>query len=87
MNTLWLVAPSPSPLPAFDGDPDMVTPGVLGFVVTFLIAIATVLLVIDMVRRIRRIRYRDEVREQLEAERAERDGATSPDADAGTPAR
>ena len=75
MNTLCLVAPSPSPLPAFDGDPDMVTPGVLGFAVTFLIAIATVLLVIDMVRRIRRIRYRAEVREELEAEQAAREGA------------
>lgn len=49
-------------------DPNTVTPGVWGFVITFLIMIAVLLLVLDMVRRIRRTNYRIEVREQLEAE-------------------
>jgi hypothetical protein len=52
-------------------DPDTVTPGVWGFVLTFLVMAAVVLLVLDMVRRIRRVNYRAEVREQLEAERLE----------------
>lgn len=68
MTLLWLSTPTPSPLPGFEGDPDMVTPGVIGFVVTFLVAAATVLLIIDMTRRVRRVRYREEVREELEAE-------------------
>lgn len=71
MITLWMLGPTPSPIPAFEGDPNIVTPGVIGFAVTFLIALATVFLVIDMTRRIRRVRYREEVRDELEAELAE----------------
>ena len=70
MINLWMLDPTPSPIPAFEGDPNIVTPGVIGFAVTFLIALATVFLVIDMTRRIRRVRYREEVREELEAEQA-----------------
>ncbi|SDZ35666.1 hypothetical protein [Herbiconiux ginsengi] len=51
-------------------DPDTVTPGIIGFIVTFLVAIVTVLLIIDMVRRVRRVNYRDQVRQELEAELA-----------------
>lgn len=71
----WLadVTPTPSPSPALNED--LVTPGVVGFVVTFLIAVATLLLVIDMTRRIRRVRYRAEVQEQLDAEQARADGS------------
>ena len=49
-------------------DPNTVTPGIWGFVITFLIMVVVLLLVLDMVRRIRRTNYRIEVREQLEAE-------------------
>ena len=38
-------SPTPSPSPALNED--MVTPGVVGFIVTFFIAVATVLLVIE----------------------------------------
>ena len=54
-------------------DPDTVTPGIWGFVLTFVIMVVVVLLVLDMVRRIRRVNYRAEVREQLEAERLEQE--------------
>jgi hypothetical protein len=59
-------------------DPDTVTPGVWGFLAIAFVAIATILLVLDMLRRVRRTRYRGEVREQLERERAaaEADGST-----------
>lgn len=66
-----LADPTPSPVPTFEGNEDLVTPGVVGFGVTFFVAIATVLLVIDMTRRVRRVRYRAEVQEKLAAERAE----------------
>lgn len=62
--------PTPSPFPEFTGDPNMVTPGVIGFVAIFLIALATVLLILDMTRRVRRVRYRAEVQEEIAAEQA-----------------
>ncbi|WP_211195862.1 hypothetical protein [Agromyces sp. H66] len=58
-------------------DPDLVTPGVVGFVATFLVIVAVVLLILDMVRRIRRVNYRAEVRQQLEVERLEAELAAS----------
>jgi hypothetical protein len=51
-------------------DADSVTPGVWGFVITFMVAAVTVLLVIDMTRRIRRTRYRAEIAQKLDAEQA-----------------
>ncbi|WP_139417723.1 hypothetical protein [Agromyces laixinhei] len=60
-------------------DPDTVTPGIWGFVITFLIMLVVLLLILDMVRRIRRTNYRIDVRERLaaearDAEMAEADG-------------
>lgn len=40
-------------------DPDSVTPGVAGFLASFLLAVVTILLLRDMVKRLRRVRYRD----------------------------
>jgi hypothetical protein len=51
-------------------DPNLVTPGVVGFIATLFIAAMTVLLIFDMVRRIRRSRYREEVGIVLDAEAA-----------------
>lgn len=58
-------------IPPIEVDPNSVTPGVIGFIAIALVTIAAILLIIDMSRRVRRVRYRGEVREQLEAERAE----------------
>ena len=69
-----LRAATPSPPPDFD--PNSVTPTWVGFAITFLVAVAAVLLVMDMVRRVRRVRYRGEIREQLEAEQHDADDAT-----------
>jgi hypothetical protein len=51
-------------------DPDIVTPGVVGFVATILVAVVTILLLWDMVRRIRRQRYQAEIEAKLDAEQA-----------------
>jgi len=64
----WILATTPPPA---GFDEDKVSPGVVGFIAIFLIAAATVLLIIDMTRRIRRVRYRAEVQEKLDAEEAE----------------
>lgn len=47
---------------------DQVSPGVIGFLVTFLLVVAVVLLILDLVRRQRRLRYRAEYARRREAE-------------------
>jgi capsular polysaccharide biosynthesis protein len=68
--SLYFATATPSPTPSSSPDPNNSTPGVIGFLVTFAIAVVVVLLVIDMVRRIRRVRYRAEIAEKLDAEQA-----------------
>lgn len=63
---LWLSTPPPGE----EIDPNVVTPGVIGFVLTFAVVVAVVLLVVDMTRRIRRVRYRAEANAKLDAEEA-----------------
>lgn len=60
-------------------DPNLVTPGVIGFTATFVVMVVVVLIILDMVRRIRRVNYRAEVRELLEAERLEAELAAGGD--------
>lgn len=60
--------------PTEELDPNSVTPGVIGFVLTIIVAAAVLLLVVDMSRRIRRVNYRQQAIERLDAEEAaERD--------------
>ena len=59
--------PTPTPTPS-EVDPDIVTPGVVGFLVTAFVAIAVILLVWDMMRRIRRGRVRADINDELDAE-------------------
>jgi hypothetical protein len=49
-------------------DPNGVTPGVVGFIITAVVAIASLLLILDMVRRMRRLRYREEAKNNVDAE-------------------
>jgi hypothetical protein len=62
-----LAAATPTPTPTALNE-DAVTPGWIGFVAIFAVALITVFLIIDMTRRVRRVRYREEVRERLAAE-------------------
>jgi hypothetical protein len=59
------------PTPSADPSETFYSPGILGFVFTFALAGLAILLVFDMVRRMRRVRYRAEVREKLAAEAAD----------------
>lgn len=63
-NLLALATPSPSTNPAETYS----SPGTLGFLFTFAIAGIAILLIVDMTRRMRRVRYREEIREKLAAE-------------------
>jgi hypothetical protein len=86
------IGPNPVDEPTLppDFDPNTVTPGVEGFIAIALVAIAAIFLIVDMTRRIRRVRYRGELREQLEAEqRMIAEGGPAelePDTEPGTPA-
>ena len=85
MHSLLLAlatTPAPAPTPSLRPglSQDQVTPGLLGFLLTAFIVVLTALLIVDMVRRIRRVRYRA----QVEEERAAADEAA---ADAGCPVR
>ena len=53
-------------------DPNKVyySPGVIGFVAVFLMMLAATFLILDMVRRVRRVRYRTEIQEKLAGEAA-----------------
>lgn len=66
-------------------DPNQVTPGVIGFAVTALIAVAVILLLWDFNRRVRRINDRAEVKERIEAELAERDAQRAQRAEPAPP--
>ncbi len=72
---------TPMPTPSMTVDPNSVTPGFPGFAMIVLIVAAVVLLIWDMNRRIRRVRYREEVREELDAEQAALREQTDGDAD------
>lgn len=78
---------TPVPTPSMTVDPESVTPGFAGFAIIVIIVLAVALLIWDMNRRIRRVRYRAEIREQLDAEeaaardRAASDESASPDDD------
>jgi hypothetical protein len=63
-------SPSPSGFGAYKGDEDLISPGWIGFTITFLVALAVVLLIVDMTRRVQRTRYRAEVQAKLDAEEA-----------------
>ena len=68
-----VAATTPSPTPTAEFDPDTVSPGPVGFIAIFFVAVMMLLLMVDMTRRIRRTRYREEIRGRLEAEKLEAD--------------
>ncbi|MES2094163.1 MAG: hypothetical protein V4531_10175 [Actinomycetota bacterium] len=74
-TAIVMLANTPTPKPSFNEN--SVTPTWVGFAATFAVAAVVVLLSVDLVRRVRRVRYRAEIREQLESER---DAAAEPDA-------
>lgn len=63
-------APTPSPSPTSNVPDDAVTPGVWGFVTIAAIAVVVILLILDMIRRLRKVNYRAQVRAQIAAEEA-----------------
>lgn len=77
-----IVTEIPMPTPSMTVSPESVTPGFVGFAAIVVVVVGVVLLIWDMNRRVRRVRYREEIREELDAEVAalEADAAAQPDA-------
>ncbi len=46
------------------------SPGIIGWIATFFMAIAAGFIIWDMVKRIRKVRYREEIRQEISEEEA-----------------
>lgn len=78
-DAIWRLAATPTPTPSLNIDANDVTPGPAGFLIVAVIAAAVFLLIFDMLRRIRRVNYKAEINERLQAELDERDGTAATD--------
>lgn len=56
-------------------DRNAVTPGPAGFIATAVVGLAVIVLGIDLVRRLRRVQYREEAEALLDAEAAQAEAA------------
>ena len=77
---IWLSALlAATPVPSSTPDPaeTFYSPGTIGFIATFGVTAGAVLLIFDMVRRVRRVRYRAEISAKLEAEAGTASGVTT----------
>jgi hypothetical protein len=67
---LWLASEAPSDVVI---DDTWYSPGVVGFLATFGVAGAAILIIFDMTRRVRRVRYRAEIVQKLDLEQQLKD--------------
>ena len=73
---LMLLAGDPlNPNPSTSPDPanTFYSPGIVGFLGTFIVVVGAIALIFDLVRRIRRVNMRAQIQERLAAEQAELD--------------
>ena len=71
LNLLIAAIATPAPTEKPDPASTFYSPGTLGFIMTFTVAALAILLIFDMVRRIRRVRYKAEIEARLDAEAGE----------------
>ena len=71
---IWLASEAPSDVVI---DDTWYSPGVVGFLATFGVAGAAILIIFDMTRRVRRVRYRAEIVQKLDLEQQQRESASS----------
>ena len=73
MRNLLMSLLAATPVPSETADPanTWYSPGTIGFVMTFIVVVAALALMFDMVRRVRRVRYRAEIQAKLDAEAGE----------------
>jgi len=88
--TTLIAAATPTPvptLPAVTINENLVTPGWEGFTAIFVVAAVVILLAVDLIRRLRKLNYRTEIRERLEAEADAQDAQDAQDQQALPPAK
>ena len=81
---LILLAGDPlNPAPSASADPanTFYSPGIVGFLGTFFVVVGAVLLILDLVRRIRRVNYKAQIQERLAAEQEALDAKRGNNAD------
>lgn len=71
MTKLQEILTAPLLMTEQEFDPDTVTPGIEGFILTGLLAVAGIFLIIDVFRRLRRVAMREEISAMLDAEEQE----------------
>jgi hypothetical protein len=71
---IWLASEAPSDVVI---DDTWYSPGVVGFLATFGVAGAAILIIFDMTRRVRRVRYRAEIVQKLDLEQQQSESASS----------
>ena len=77
---LALLAGDPlNPDPSQNPDPSDVfhSPGLVGFLGTFIVVVGAMAIIFDLVRRIRRVNYRAQIKERIAAEQGDADGSVA----------
>ena len=62
---------NPNPTASVDPANTFYSPGIIGFLGTFILVVGALAIVWDMVRRIRRVNYRAQIQERIASEQAE----------------
>lgn len=65
---LTVLASTPSPSSTTAPEDTFYSPGTIGFLAVFGVTVGAIVLIFDMVRRVRRVRYRAEINAKLDAE-------------------
>ena len=71
ISTVLIHMDGPTPNETTDPANTFYSPGTVGFLAVAFISGAAILIILDMVRRVRRVRYRAEIQEKLAAEAAD----------------
>jgi hypothetical protein len=71
ISTVLIHLDGPTPTETTDPANTFYSPGTVGFLAVAFISGAAILIILDMVRRVRRVRYRAEIQEKLAAEAAD----------------
>lgn len=77
---LTVLASTPSPSSTTAPEDTFYSPGTVGFLAVFGVTVGAILLIFDMVRRVRRVRYRAEITAKLDAEQAAPNEPSAPKA-------
>ncbi|MEY4993740.1 MAG: hypothetical protein RIS82_862 [Actinomycetota bacterium] len=87
MDILFSAILAATPSPSVDPANTYFSPGTVGFLAVFAMASGAIALIFDMVRRVRRVRYRAEIEERLDAESVEKPAAPAKPARPAPPAK